>query len=176
MMKFVPWQHIADWKCNGCGDCCKLYTVVLNFHEWLKIVKSYGVEQTVSGLNELYIKRRSDGTCAFLHHFSNVCACELQYAKPRACQIWPFKILTEPKFGFAREALYPLGKDNLFVYADSMCSGLRYGVPTWEFANNILKEFVEISIGIRQHQLKSTADFGLPVRSFCGNLSFPRYP
>lgn len=166
-MEFVPWRHIADWKCSGCGDCCKLYTVVLSFHEWLKIVKSHGVEQTVSGLNELYIKRRNDGSCVFLRNFPNACACELQFVKPRACQIWPFRILIEPKFGLSREAMYNHGEDTLFVYADSMCSGLKYGMPTWEFANNTLKEFVEISMGLRQSQCKTTANLGLPARAFC---------
>lgn len=125
------------------------------------------MEQTVSGLSELYIKRRSDGSCVFLRDFPNMCACELQYVKPRACQIWPFKILAEPKFGFSREAIYNHGEDNLFVYADSMCSGLKYGMPTREFANTTLKEFVEISIGLRLSQCKTTANFGLPARAFC---------
>jgi len=64
-MLFVPWQYIADWKCNACGQCCRAYSVVVNFHEWLKIVKNYGVETTASGLNKIFIKRRSDGSCVF---------------------------------------------------------------------------------------------------------------
>ena len=38
----------------------------------------------------------------------------------------------------------------LFVYVDSMCSGVRYGVPTWEFQNNTVKEFAEIALGVRR--------------------------
>jgi hypothetical protein len=54
-----------------------------------------------------------------------------------------------------------IGENRLFVYADSTCSGLRYGRPTWEFATYTVKEFVEIALGIRSQQLKSTADLRL---------------
>jgi Fe-S-cluster containining protein len=175
-MQFVPWRYIADWKCTACGDCCKLYSVVINFHEWLKIVKNYGIEQTVSGLDKLFIKRRGDGSCAFLSSFSNTYACGIQYMKPRACQLWPFKILTQPRFGFANEATYYYGENSVFVYADSMCSGLRLGTPMWEFANSTLKEFVEIAMGLRNMQCKTTARVGLPKpRMNLGNLDVRRH-
>ena len=38
-MQFVPWQNIADWHCKACGYCCKLYSVVINAHEWLSMPK-----------------------------------------------------------------------------------------------------------------------------------------
>lgn len=157
-MQFVPWRYIADWKCNACGDCCRLYSVVLNFYEWLKIVKSYGVEQTVPGLDRLYVKRRGDGSCAFLCHFSDIHSCGLQYMKPRACQLWPFKVLTHPKYGCAKEAAYHYGEQLFFVYADSMCAGIRCGSPAWKFANQTLKEFIEIAMGVCSGQFRTTAD------------------
>ena len=155
-MPFVPWRHVADWKCTACGNCCRLYSVILNFHEWLKIVKNYGVEQTVSGLDKLFIKRAGDGSCAFLYDLPSVSACGLQHMKPKACKIWPFKILDRPKFGYASEAAYRYGENCLFIYVDTMCNGLRYGVPTWEFAKGTLKEFVEIAAGFRANQYKTT--------------------
>jgi Fe-S-cluster containining protein len=157
-MQFVPWRNVADWRCTACGGCCKLYSVVITFNEWLRIVKSYGVEQTTSDLNKLYIRRRGDGSCAFLYGFSNSCRCGLQHMKPRSCQIWPFKILNVPKYDYADEAAYAYGECKLFIYVDSMCSGIRYGSPTWEFANQTLKEFVEIAVGVRNTQAKSTAN------------------
>lgn len=170
-MQFVPWRHVADWKCTACGDCCKLYSVVINFHEWLRIVKSYGIEQTMCGLDKLFIKRRGDGSCAFLGSYSNTHVCGIQYMKPRACRIWPFKILSEPRFGHANEAEYRLGENSVFVYADSMCNGLRYGTPAWEFANCTLKEFVEIAMGFRNDQRNTTANV-YPSRPYLnlGNL------
>ena len=168
-MRFVPWQSVADWRCNGCGQCCKLYTVVLNFQEWLRIVRNYGVEQTASSLNELYIKRRGNGSCAFLCNFSNTYFCGLQHMKPQACQLWPFKVLSQPILGCANEAQYRYNGNSLFVYADSICHGLRFGIPTWEFVNCTLKEFVEIAAGFRNQQRKTTRTLGLSnnaVRSF----------
>ena len=157
-MLIVPWQFIADWKCNACGSCCKVYSVVLNFTEWLKIVKSHGVETTASGLNKLFIKRRSDGSCVFLYNISNMHLCGLQQMKPKACKLWPFKIVSKPEFGYANEAAYNYGENKLFVYADSTCSGLRYGKSTWEFNSQTLKEFIEIALGLRIEQYKTTAN------------------
>jgi len=157
-MLLVPWRYIADWKCTACGLCCKAYSVVINFQEWLKIVNNYGVEKTASGLNKLFIKRKSDGSCIFLYNFLNTHICGLQYMKPKACKLWPFKILSKPEFGYEKEAEYSFGENKLFVYADSTCNGLKYGTPKWEFAGRTLKEFVEIALGIRSQQYKTTAE------------------
>ena len=159
-MLFVPWRYIVDWKCIACGKCCRSYSVVLSFHEWLKIVKDYGVDKTASGLDKLFVKRRSDGSCIFLCQISNTYLCGLQYMKPKACKLWPFKVLSKPKFGYANEAVYYYGGNKFFVYADSTCSGVRYGKPTPEFANYTLKEFAEIALGIRHNQFKTTANIG----------------
>ena len=160
-MQFIPWQNIFDWKCNACGQCCKDYSVVLNFPEWLSIVKNYGVDKTASDLSKLFIKRRGDGSCIFLQDFSNLHSCGLQYMKPKACKIWPFKILSKPDFGYANEASYRYGASELFVYADSSCCGIRYGRPTWEFTNQTLREFVEVALELRRQQLKTTANVNL---------------
>jgi Fe-S-cluster containining protein len=165
-MQFVPWRYIADWKCTACGTCCKAYSVVLNFQEWLGIVKDYGIERTFSGLNKLFIKRRSDGSCSFLYNFSNMHFCGLQPIKPKACKLWPFKILGKPEYGYANDAVYHYGEKIVFVYADSNCSGLMIGDPTRNFTAYTLKEFVEISLGIRNHQFKTTANIGLNTRNY----------
>lgn len=159
-MQFVPWRYVADWSCIACGECCKLYSVVLNLQEWLSIVKNYGVEQTVSGLNKLYLKRKGDGSCSFLYGVPDMHLCGLQHMKPCACKLWPFKILTIPKYGYANEAGYNYGGNRIFVYADSACVGLRYGAPTWEFAYYTVREFVEIAMGLRSNQYKTTANVG----------------
>ena len=157
-MLVVPWQHVANWKCNACGLCCKTYSVVLNFPEWLRIVKNYGVEKTVSDLNKLYLNRRDDGSCVFLYSFSNANLCGIQQTKPKACKLWPSRITSKPEFGYARDALYSYGKNRLYIYADSACSGLRLGKPTLEFTAHTLKEFIEIALGFRTGQYKTTAN------------------
>jgi len=156
-MEYVPWRRIADWHCLSCGDCCKLYSVVINFQEWLKIVKSYGVEHTASGLNKLFLSRRSDGSCTFLGWSHGLYFCQLQHMKPRACQLWPFKVLPKPDFGYSNEALYLYGGNRVYVYADPMCTGLRFGHPSLEFSNFTLPEFVELAAGVRSHQVKTTS-------------------
>jgi Fe-S-cluster containining protein len=166
-MLFVPWQRISDWKCNRCGLCCRAYSVVLNFPEWLRIVKNYGIGTTDSGLDKLFIKRRDDGSCTFLLSLSNTHLCGLQQTKPKACKIWPFKIAATPEFGHANEATYDYGENSLFVYADSTCVGLRYGKPTKEFTDRTLREFIEIALGLRSEQFKTTGniDFFSPLRA-----------
>jgi Fe-S-cluster containining protein len=165
-LEFVPWRYVADWKCVQCGDCCRLYSVVINFREWLGIVKNFGAEHTASSLNKLFIRRRNDGSCAFLQNSPYASYCALQNMKPRACQIWPFKILMRPEYGLANEAVFPLGDNRVFVYVDPACHGVRYGLPTYEFANFTLKEFVEIAAGLRVRQLKTTSNVGSIFRSF----------
>ncbi|MGD0029325.1 MAG: YkgJ family cysteine cluster protein [Candidatus Bathyarchaeia archaeon] len=162
-MQYVPWRFIADWQCVACGECCKLYSVVINFNEWLKIVKTYGVEQTVPGISKLFIRRKEDGSCTFLDNFSNKYACGIQYMKPAACQLWPFKILARPEYGYPNEAAYPIFGKLLFVYGDPMCKGIRYGTPTSEFANYTLREFLELSLGIRNKQHRTTSDIRAPM-------------
>jgi Fe-S-cluster containining protein len=172
-MQFVPWRCIANWKCTACGYCCKLYSVVLNLPEWLRIIKTFGVATTVAGLDRLYIKRADDGSCAFLCRFANTSFCGLQQMKPGACKLWPFKVLSEPKYGQASQALFNYGGRRLFIYADAMCSGLRYGSPTWEFTFATLKEFVELALGTREAQCKTTSDLVFVPYPQVRRFSFP---
>jgi hypothetical protein len=78
--------------------------------------------------------------------------------KPTACQLWPFKILAQPKYGGGNDAIYRHGGYDVFIYVDSMCSGIRYGTPTWEFVKFTLGEFIQIAMGLRTVQCRSTGD------------------
>ena len=172
-MQFVPWQNIADWHCKACSYCCKLYGVVINFQEWLNIAKTFGVETTIAGLERFYIKRTDDGSCAFLYRHANNCYCGLQKMKPQACKIWPFKVISEPKYGQPNQAAYDYGGLRLYVYADTMCSGLRYGEPTWEFKHTKVKEFTELALGIREIQCKTTRPIVCQPEQQWGRHLFP---
>lgn len=156
MMQFVPWQSIGDWRCRGCGYCCKLYSVVLGFPEWLHLTKTFGSETTEAGLDRFFIKRSSDGSCAFLCSNQLNYFCGLQKMKPNSCKIWPFKVLAESKYGEENQAAYVYCGNRLYVYVDTMCTGLRYGTPTWEFRNTTVREFTELALGLRQVQHKTT--------------------
>jgi uncharacterized protein len=155
-MNFVPWQNIADWRCKACGYCCKLYSVVLGFPEWLNISRYFGVKTTVSSLGHFYLKRTSEGSCVFLCNKANTYFCSLQGMKPEACKIWPFKVLSEPKYGEPNKAAFDYMGTKLYVYVDTICSGLRYGTPTWDFRYTTLREFAELALGIRYLQYKTT--------------------
>jgi Fe-S-cluster containining protein len=156
-----------------CGNCCKLYSVVIDFQEWFRIVKNYGVEQTASGLDKFFIKRTTDGACIFLRSLSNTYFCGLQHMKPKACKLWPFRILDKPRYGNSNQAVFSYGQNRFFVYVDSSCNGIRYGAPTRNFANNVLAEFVEIAAGIREIQHQTTSNISLRLNGFypqCSHL------
>jgi len=130
---------------------------VVGFNEWVKIVGAYGVGVTESGLDKLYLKKREDGTCVFLHRFYDTWLCGLQHMKPKACKLWPFKVLGRPKYGRPNEASYRYADRRLFIYLDSSCMGIKWGYPTQEFAHGTLTELVEIALGIRAKQYYSTS-------------------
>lgn len=156
-MRVVPWSQVRFWRCNGCGICCRHYDVVLKLPEWLNIVKNFGVEYTTPNISKLFLRRRTDGSCVFLHKTPNESFCSLQHSKPQACKLWPFKILDKPKFGSSNKAIYYYGDQELFIYVDPVCTGLRLGIPCQDFAYSVIPEFIEIALGVRRKQFKSTA-------------------
>jgi Fe-S-cluster containining protein len=140
-----------------CGICCKKYDVILKFPEWLGIVKIFGAEYTASTVSTFSLGRRADGSCMFLNTTPIGSFCGLQFAKPQACKLWPFKVLDSPTYGRPDDALYNYGSRKLFVYVDSACPGFRFGTPSQEFAYSVVPEFAEIALGTCRRQLKSTA-------------------
>jgi len=166
MLNFVPWRHIAKWQCIGCGNCCKLYSVVLNFPEWLNISRTFGSEKTVIGLNKFSLKRTDDGSCVFLCRLGENYFCGLQNIKPVACKLWPFKILTEPKYDHPNQAAFEYRGKKLFIYADTMCQGLRYGTPSWEFTSLVLEEFIGLALGNCKIQRSTTRSESIRVKRF----------
>jgi hypothetical protein len=76
--------------------------------------------------------------------------------KPEACKLWPFKVLSEPKYGEPNQAAFDYRGNKLYIYADTMCNGLRYGAPTWDFRYTTIREFAELALGVRQVQYKTT--------------------
>jgi hypothetical protein len=137
---------------------------VLGFPEWLHLTKTFGAETTAAGLNRFFIKRASDGSCAFLCSSNLNYFCGLQSIKPQACKLWPFKVLAEPRYGEENQAAYDYHGNRFYVYVDTMCNGLRYGVPTWEFRYKTLPEFTELALGVRQVQFKTTRSNAVGAR------------
>ena len=146
-----------SWRCNLCGYCCRRYDVILGLPEWVNIVKNFGVEYTMPSVTKFSLRRRADGSCAFLYETPKASLCSLQHTKPQACKLWPFKVLDKPKFGSSNNAVYYHGNRRLFIYVDPVCTGLRFGVPTQEFVYSVIPEFIEIAFGVRRKQFKTTA-------------------
>ena len=144
----VPWRCVESWRCVACGVCCKGYQVVLGFEEWVNLIRLYGVKVTQPGVSKFYLGKKGNGACLFLSRSFNTWLCGLQDMKPKACKLWPFKILLRPKFGRPNEAVYKIKNRNLFVYVDPACVGIRWGNPTQEFTYGTLTELVEIATGI----------------------------
>jgi len=153
----IPWRYVESWNCIACGICCKGYQVVLGFNEWVNLVRTYGVGVTQPGIDKFYLGKKGDGTCIFLYKFFDTWLCGLQDTKPKACKLWPFKILSKPEFGRPNEAAYKYGDKNFFVYVDPSCIGVRWGKPTSEFTYRALTELVEIATGLREKQYYSTS-------------------
>jgi len=148
---------VQDWNCTACGVCCKGFDVVLDFPEWMRIVKSYGVVFTEPGISRFYLKRKSDGTCVFLYNLYGRWLCALQQMKPIACKLWPFKVSDKPRYGGPNEAVYNYGEKKLYVYVDPACAGLQWGSPAPSFLTETLSEFVDLALGLRKKQFYSTS-------------------
>jgi Fe-S-cluster containining protein len=151
-----PWSYIRSWRCTGCGICCVRYQVVLKFDEWLRIVQKFGVAVTGSGLNELYLGKKPDGSCIFLTRADGICFCGLQDMKPTACKLWPFKIMRRPKYGRSREAMFNYRGQRFYVYVDPSCPEIIWGRPTPLIIERVIPEFIEIALGTREKQVYST--------------------
>ena len=158
-MQIIPWSQVRSWRCNACGSCCKHYEVVLKFPEWLSIVKNFGAGYTAPSISRFFLRKKADGSCVFLYKTPNTAFCSLQYAKPQACKLWPFKVSDKPKYGNPNNAVYQYNGQKFYVYADSACDGLTLGVPTQDFAYSVVPEFIEIALGLRRRQFKTTALF-----------------
>jgi Fe-S-cluster containining protein len=166
-LQFVPWRQVSRWQCTSCGCCCKDYSVVLSFPEWLRIAQTFGAQTTVTGMDKFFLKRVDDGSCAFLCRFQGNYLCSLQNMKPGACKIWPFKVLAEPKYGEAKQAVFDFAGKRLFVYVDRNCRGVTNGTPTWEFTTLTIKEFAALALGICGSQHNSTRNLnGYGLRRF----------
>jgi Fe-S-cluster containining protein len=158
-MEPIPWRLVKSWNCITCGICCKEFDVILGYWEWTNIINNYGVGAIKPNVTRLCLGKKDDGTCVFLYNSSDSWLCGLQRNKPKACKTWPFRIFDQARYGRNNEAIYRYRDRDFFVYVDPSCMGLRWGVPTRRFMYEILPEFVEIALGVREKQFYSTCRF-----------------
>ena len=157
MMAPTPWSYVHSWRCTGCGICCREFEVVLKLDEWLNLIRTYGVGVTKAGLNKFYLEKSSDGSCIFLRMFNGVHFCGLQNMKPASCKLWPFKILDQPRYGKSQQALYDYRGRRFYIYIDPLCPEIRWGKPPLKMVDNVIPEFIDIALGLRDKQFYSTS-------------------
>jgi len=86
-----------NFKCQRCGECCKVYTIVLDAEDIKKIIslgypknlfaeKDYNPEDS----STQYILKRENGKCIFLKFKHNKAYCEVYKNRPKICKIYPF--------------------------------------------------------------------------------------
>jgi hypothetical protein len=146
--------------------CCKGYRVVLNFNEWVNIGKKFGFGTTTTDVAHFYLGKKVDGTCVFLSQFFNKCLCGIQTMKPTACKLWPFKILTKPKFGRPKEAAYKYENQRFYIYVDPACIGVKIGKTSQTFIAQTIPEFIAIALGDQKKQYYSTSKIPYVTRAY----------
>ena len=155
-MKPLPWSNVKSWMCLRCGECCRLI-VQLTVREWLDLTRCYGYSIVYQGIEGFFLRRTIDEKCPFLSQNSSGLMCGLQHTKPLTCKIWPFRILTEPKYGYTDEAHFDYRNTRYYIYAIPYCPGIIWGHPTEGLVKRILPEFIDIRLGFREQQCFSTS-------------------
>jgi len=84
---FVPWSRVASWNWDGCGECCKWFSVPVTMHEYARISHSYGHDVLTLGLGRAYLRKRRDGRCMFQYYDGGSWLCGLQTEKPYVCKM-----------------------------------------------------------------------------------------
>ncbi|MFH0749112.1 MAG: YkgJ family cysteine cluster protein [Candidatus Bathyarchaeota archaeon] len=155
-MKPLPWRTVKLWKCVRCGECCSL-TVQLTMSEWLNLTRMYGFTIADQDISGFFLRKTLDNKCPFLLNTFSKFRCGLQNTKLMACKIWPFRVLTEPKYGEADEALFTYRDKKFYIYVLPTCSGITWGRPTERLSKKVLPELIDIRFGFLQRQYFSTS-------------------
>lgn len=156
-MRYVPWSKIQDWFCTACGDCCKEFKVPLRTYEAVLLSKIFGFYCMELGVGTTYLKRWLDGRCIFQIKIGRRMICGIQSIKPIACKMWPFAVFEAPRYEQGKEASFDFRGETYFVYVNSYCRGLVYGRPSFRLINSVIPEFIELKLGLRRHQIRSTS-------------------
>lgn len=156
-MKYVPWSKIKDWFCTTCAECCKEFIVPLRTYETTLLSNIFGFSCMELRVGTTYLKRRLDGRCIFQVERNGKMVCGIQPLKPLACKMWPFAVFETPQYEHRNQAYFEFRGEIFYVYVNPCCRGLIYGSPSFRFINSVIPEFIELRLGLRKHQLRSTS-------------------
>ena len=130
-MQFVPWQNIADWHCKACGYCCKLYGVVIT-PRMAQYRPNLWRPNHRGNSDRFFIKRESDGSCAFLCKEANTYCCKLQMRSLKPAKSGHSKSFQNQNMAKQKRQLtITLVCDCTFTGIP--CAAAYEGEPTWEF-------------------------------------------
>ncbi len=158
-MQFIAWSKLKDWLCNACGWCCSEFKVPLRLYETSLLANIFGYECMESRVGTFYLRRRADGRCIFQVKESEKLICGIQPLKPMACRMWPFIVCERPDHGYREESSFDFRGETFYVYANPCCRCLVYGRPSLRLINFVLPEFIEMKLGMRTDQVRSTSPF-----------------
>jgi Fe-S-cluster containining protein len=156
-MRYVPWSKIKDWFCTACGDCCKEFKVPLRAYEATLLSKIFGFYCMELEVGGTYLKRGLNGRCIFQVKSGGRMVCGIQSIKPIACKMWPFAVFEAPRYEQRNEASFDFRGETFFVYVNPFCRGLVYGRPSLRLVNSVIPEFIELRLGLRRRQVRSTS-------------------
>ena len=155
-MKPLPWSSVRTWSCVRCGECCKLM-VQLTTREWLNLTAAYGYGIIKQEIGRFFLRKTIDDQCPFLKRTYDAWQCRLQAMKPLVCKLWPFRVLTAPKYGYQNEACFNYRDNKFYVYAIPYCRGISWGRPRELFVKKTLPELIDIRIGVQERQRFTTS-------------------
>ncbi|MGQ9760170.1 MAG: YkgJ family cysteine cluster protein, partial [Candidatus Methanomethylicaceae archaeon] len=156
-MRYVPWSKMMDWFCVACGSCCKEFKVPLRAYETTLLSNLFGYRCMEPDVGTFYLRRRENGRCIFQIYNDGKFVCGIQALKPLACKMWPFLVCEKPEYEFKEEALFEFRGERFYIYVHPKCRGLKYGPPTSNLIKKTIPEFIEIKLGLRRSQSRSTS-------------------
>jgi len=157
----IPWSQIHSWTCQACGECCMWFSVPLNMYEYAKLCQAWGFEVVEISQGRGWLRKRADRRCVFAIPRNGLWICGLQQEKPHACKMWPFRVSDYPTYGRKAIAKYETEGWAGYVYVDPRCPHLIFGKSTQHFKNEVVAEFVRISLHTIMRQRFSTASSSL---------------
>ncbi|UCH57214.1 MAG: YkgJ family cysteine cluster protein [Candidatus Bathyarchaeota archaeon] len=148
-----------SWSCVACGKCCLGYRVPLKLDEYAKVARVYGIGVLEFGLGKVYLKNSQGNRCVFQRPSLDRWVCSLQAMKPLACKLFPFRIQSKPAYKRGDTSAYRFRGNDVYVYMDPECDGIRIGKPSRRFRYEVLPEILQIGFGERVKQKYTTSKY-----------------
>ncbi|MHA1706257.1 MAG: YkgJ family cysteine cluster protein [Promethearchaeota archaeon] len=154
---YVPWRRVHDWRCVACGNCCTHFSVPLMGTEYAKFMKIFGDNIMDFNFNpgKVYLRKKLNNECIFQDIRYGISFCMIQELKPYVCKLFPFFITKTGE----REALYIYKNEPYYVYVNTFCPQVKYGIPSFNFVKIVIPEAIQLSLNPRSGIINLTTKF-----------------